>query len=336
MSDRHSRQARFAPIGAVGQERLRSARVLVAGCGALGSAAAEMLARAGVGRLRLVDRDVVEESNLQRQCLYAQADAAEGAPKALAAARRLAAIDPAVSCEAVVGEITPRTVAGLLDGCDLAVDGLDGFPARHLLNEACCVAGIPWVFAACVGAYALSAPIVPGDGACLRCLQDALPAPGESPTCDTAGIIAPAVQLAAAWQVAEALKILGGDRAALRRELWACDLWKGTFQRLDLSGARDPACLACGPRATRPALAAAEEPAVVLCGRQAVQVRLPAAPDLAALAAGLGPVVSIANPVLVRWRDAGVTATCFADGRVLVQGVGDGQEARAFVGRWVS
>jgi adenylyltransferase/sulfurtransferase len=331
---RHSRQIRFAPIGAAGQERLRAARVAVVGCGALGSACAEQLGRAGVGRLRLIDRDLVEVSNLQRQTLYTLADAEACLPKAVAAAARLAAIDPALECEPVVGELNAGNALALLDGCDLVIDGGDNFPTRHLVNEACCAAGRPWIYGACVGAYGVSAVIVPGETACLRCLQSELPAAGEMPTCDTAGIIAPAVHLVAAWQVAEALKLLCGDRAALRRELWACDLWRNEFRHLSLTGARDPACPACGPAASRPLLAAGVEPAVVLCGRDAVQVRCGAI-ALDALARHLGAHLLLANAHLVRWRADGLTATAFADGRVLVQGAGDPVAARAFCDRWL-
>lgn len=330
--DRHSRQTRFAPIGSAGQERLRAARVAVIGVGALGSAVAELLARAGVGRLRLVDRDVVELSNLQRQALYDQADADAGRPKAHAAAAHLAAIDGSLAIEAIAGELNAASAAGLVTDCDAVVDGLDSFPARHLLNEACCRAGVPWVHGAVLGAYGVSMPVLPGTSACLRCLQDESPAAADNPTCDSAGVIGPAVRLVAAWQAAEVLKLLV-DRAAVRQQLWSCDLWRNTFQRVTVP--RDPACRACGPRADYPALAAGDEPAIVLCGRQAVQVRRAPPGDLGRLAARLGPAVVAANEVFVRFRDGPVTATCFADGRVLVQGNGDPVQARALCDRWL-
>lgn len=334
MSDgRHSRQERFAPIGVTGQERLRASRALVVGIGALGSAAAELLCRAGVGALRLVDRDVVELSNLQRQALYTQADAEAGRPKAHAAAAHLADIDPSCRIEAIAGELNAASAAGLVADCDVVVDGLDNFPARHVLNEACCRAGIPWIHGAVLGAYGTTLSILPGETACLRCLQDEVPSAADNPTCDTAGVIGPAVRLVAAWQAGEALKILAGDRAAVRRELWSCDLWSNRFQRLRIP--RDPACRACGARADYPALAAGDEPAIVLCGRQAVQVRRPPPGDLARLAGRLGPAVVSANEVFVRFRDGEATATCFADGRVLIQGIGDALRARALCDRWL-
>lgn len=332
--DRYSRQERFAPIGAAGQRRLGAARVAVVGCGALGAACAEQLARAGVGRLTLIDRDVVEASNLQRQCLYTEADASAGTPKALAAVRRLAERNVEVVATALVEDLHAGNALRLLAGHDLVLDGTDNFAARHLINEVCVRSGTPWIHGACVGAYGVSLPIMPGEGPCWRCLQDELPAPGEAETCDSAGIIAPAVQLVAAWQVAEALKILVGDRAAVRRALWACDLWKNTFQRLDLSSARDPSCAVCGPAPTWPALTQPPPGAVVLCGRDAVQVRLPARPDLSALLRRLPGAMAIED-VAVRWQDGAVRATCFADGRVLVQGVTDGPAARTFIDRWL-
>jgi adenylyltransferase/sulfurtransferase len=332
---RYSRQIRYAPIGLDGQRRLAAARVLVLGCGALGSAVAEQLCRAGVGALRLVDRDFVEPSNLQRQSLYSERDAAAALPKAVAAAARLGEINAACALEPVVADVRASNVERLLDGCELAVDGSDNFPTRHLLNEACCRRRVPWVYGACVAAYGLSMPIVPGDTPCLRCLQDQLPGAGDSPTCDTAGIIPPIVQVVAGWQVAEALKLLVGDRARLRRELWATDLWAGTQQRLRLDGWRDPACAACGAAPSFPLLSAGDDAAVVLCGRDAVQVQRPAGCDLQLLARRLGPALTAANDHLVRWRDGDTAATCFRDGRVIVQGLADATRARAFCDRWL-
>jgi adenylyltransferase/sulfurtransferase len=331
---RYSRQERFLPIGPGGQQRLTAARVAVVGCGALGAAVAEQLCRAGVGFLRLIDRDFVELSNLQRQSLYDERDAQMALPKAVAAAGRLRQINHACTLEPVVEELRAANAEQLLAGVDLVLDGCDNFPTRHLVNEACARSATPWIYGACVGAYGLSVAIVPGRTPCLRCLQDELPGAGETPTCDTAGIIPPAVQVVAGWQVAEALKLLVGDHAAVRRELWASDLWRGTFQRLRLDGWRDPGCAVCGPQPTFPLLTTGDEAAVVLCGRDAVQVRRSGV-DLPRLAARLGPACLLVNDYLVRWRDGDLTATCFRDGRVIVQGVADGVRARAFCDRWL-
>lgn len=332
--DRYSRQVRFAPIGAAGQSRITAARVAVVGCGALGTAIAEQLCRAGVGFLRLIDRDFVEWSNLQRQSLFSEEDARRVAPKAVAAAERLRAVNGACDVEPLVEDLRAANAERLLAGVGLVLDGCDNFPTRHLINEVCCKQGTPWIYGACVGSYGLSAAILPGQTPCLRCLQDELPGAGETPTCDTAGIIPPAVHLVAAWQVAEALKLLSGDRAAVRRELWASDLWQGTFQRLRLDGWRRPDCPVCGAAPTYPLLCAGDDAAVVLCGRDAVQIRRPGV-DLPRLAGRLGSSLVVANAHLVRWRDGSITATCFADGRVIVQGVADAAAARSLCDRWL-
>lgn len=331
---RYSRQERFAPIGIAGQARLSHARVAIIGCGALGTAIAEQLCRAGVGFLRLIDRDFVEWSNLQRQSLFSEDDARSSAPKAVAAAERLRAINSTCVIEPLVEDLRAANAERLLAGVDLVLDGCDNFPTRHLVNEVCCKQGTPWIYGACVGSYGLSVAILPGQTPCLRCLQDELPGAGETPTCDTAGIIPPAVQMVAAWQVAEALKLLTGDLAAVRRELWASDLWRGTFQRLRLDQWRQPGCAVCGATPTYPLLSAGDDAAVVLCGRDAVQLRRGAV-ELSELARRLGPALVLANEYLVRWQDGGVTATCFRDGRVLVQGVSDASSARTFCDGWL-
>jgi molybdopterin/thiamine biosynthesis adenylyltransferase len=285
--------------------------------------------------LRLVDRDYVEASNLQRQSLYDESDAAHALPKAVAAATHLHAINPACTVEAEVCDARSANIESLLAGMDLAIDGSDNFPTRHLLNEACCKAGKPWVFGACVGSYGLSMPVLPGDTPCLRCMQDQLPEAGDSPTCDTSGIIAPIVHVVAGWQVAEALKILVGDRSAVRRELWATDVWAGTMQRLQQAGWRDSACQVCGTNPSYPLLHAGDQAGVVLCGRDAIQVQRTPVGDMERLRVRLAASVVQANEYLVRWRDGLITATCFRDGRVIVHGVSEIARARAFCDRWL-
>ncbi len=245
--DRHARQMTFPPVGAAGQERLRAARVLVAGCGGLGAAAAELLARAGVGLLRLVDRDVVEWTNLHRTALYDETDAREGRPKADAAARHLAAIDPRVLVEPFVGTIGPASVATAIHGMDLVVDGLDNFPARYALNDACVRAGLPWVHGAVLGAYGVSTTIVPGVTPCLRCLQPELPAPEDAPTCVTAGVLGPAAHLIASLEAAQALRWLVTREAPRPPVMLSVDAWELRPQRIELP-ARDPRCPCCGQR----------------------------------------------------------------------------------------
>ena len=329
--ERYSRQIRFSPIGVAGQQRIAAATVLVVGCGALGTAILDQLVRAGVGTVRLVDRDFVEASNLQRQSLFDEADAAACTPKAIAAASRLARINSFVRLQPEVVDVTARTITRLVAGVDVVLDGTDNFRTRHLINEACVRSGIPWIYGACVGAYGLSLAIRPGVSPCLACLQDQLPGPGETPTCDTVGVVAPIVQQVAAWQVADALRILTGR--APRAELWTCDLWADTFQRVAVTSWRDPACSVCGPTPSYPLLSAPTEVAVTLCGRDSVQIVGPAV-DLGALAARLPECLAV-NDYLIRWRDGERLITAFRDGRILVQGVADGAAARAVIDRWL-
>ena len=334
-AERYSRQIRFAGIGVEGQNRLASSHALIIGCGALGSVASEMLVRAGVGTVTLVDRDFVESSNLQRQSLYTEADAAACTPKAVAAANHLRDLNSAVDIRPVVADCTAENIESLLSGVDVVCDGTDNFQTRHLINDACCALNIPWVYAACVGAYACSWPIIPGETPCFACVQDELPAAGDSPTCDSSGIIAPAVHLAATWQITEVLKILSGNTDQLRKELWASDLWQGTFQRLDLSSWRHDQCSACGTQPSRPFLNAKKQVSITLCGRDGLQITRPAAPDMDRLAQVLAEHIQIANDYLIRWQADELTATCFKDGRIIIQGTQDETRARTFLDRWL-
>jgi len=243
--ERYSRQVLFPPIGEIGQERLRAARVLVAGCGGLGAEAAALLTRAGVGFLRLADRDVVEWTNLHRTALYDEADARERRPKAIAAARRLAAVNAEVAVEPVVGEIGPGSVAALLAGMDLVVDGFDNFPGRYVLNDACVRAGLPWVHGAVLGAYGVSTTIVPGVTPCLRCLQPELPSPEAAPTCVTEGVLGPAAHLTASLEVAQALRWLVTRQAPTPPVMVSVDVWDLRLRRVELPS-RDPQCPCCG------------------------------------------------------------------------------------------
>lgn len=245
--DRYARQTNYPPLGVAGQARLRAARVLVAGCGGLGAEAAELLARAGVGCLRLVDRDVVEWTNLHRTALYDEADARARAPKAVAAARHLAAIDSGLVVEPVVDEVGPGNVAALLSGMDLAVDGFDNFAGRYLLNDACVRAGLSWVHGAVLGAYGVSTTIVPGVTPCLRCLQPELPTPDAAPTCVTEGVLGPAAHLTASLEVAQALRWLVTREAPRPPVMVHVDAWELRLRRVELPP-RDPQCPCCGQR----------------------------------------------------------------------------------------
>ena len=338
-ADRYSRQTRYAPLGVAGQERLAGARVAVAGCGALGGVVAMALARAGVGHLRLIDRDVPEPSNLPRQVLFDEGDVAAGLPKAVASANTLARINSAVRIEAVVADITPASAMDLLAGVDLIVDGMDNFEARFLINEVACRRSIPWVHGGAIGAEGRVLAVVPGRTACLRCLIPEPPAAGVLPTCDTAGILGPTALVVGAVEAAEAIKLLAGgvDRAGNR--LFVCDLWDGVWRTVDLEPLAREGCPTCrggdfpwleGRTAGR---------AAALCGRDAVQVAPPAAGsvDLAALASRLGAFAPVTgNAWLVRAEvEPGIELSVFADGRAIVAGTREESRARAIVARYV-
>jgi molybdopterin/thiamine biosynthesis adenylyltransferase len=333
---RYSRQELFSGIGAEGQRRLRGSRVVVIGCGALGTSLSEMMARAGVGALTVVDRDFVEESNLQRQALFDQADADEALPKAVAAERHLRRLNPDVSVTGVVADLEANNAAALIKGADVVLDGTDNFETRFLVNDVCLAAGIPWIYGACVGAYGLALAIRPRVSPCLRCVIEDLPAPGSSPTCDTVGVIAPIARVVAGIQAAEALKILAGQTGALLPGIVGIDLWKGTFDVFNLSG-RAPSCPACreGRYDFAERLTA---PAELLCGRDAVQVRPTSAArlDLAALALRLAAVVVVrANEYLLRFETAEASIAVFADGRAIVKGARDAARARALYAQYI-
>jgi molybdopterin-synthase adenylyltransferase len=334
--DRYSRQTLFARLGPAGQERLRAAIVLLAGCGGLGAESASLLARAGVGRLRIVDRDVVELTNLQRQAMFDEADVAGAVPKAVAAAEHIATINSEVTVEPIVADLHAGNVAALLAGVDLVVDGFDNFEGRYLLNDACVSAGVPWVYGAVVGSYGVSTLVVPGRTPCLRCVQPDRPAPGTSPTCDTVGILGPAAHLVASLQVAQALRWLATREAPAPAVMTAVDVWDLRLQRIELPE-RDPRCPCCGERRFE-FLAGAPEPAETLCGRDAVLVRTAsgAAPEFEAIAARLRPLGEVlVNEFVLRFRTAEHELTLFADGRAIVKGTSDPALARSLVSRYL-
>jgi len=334
---RYSRQELFAPIGPEGQAKLRGARVLVVGCGALGSAVAETLTRAGVGRLTVVDRDLVEPSNLQRQSLFDEDDAAQARPKAAAAEARLRRINSEVDVKGVVADVDAAVAAGLVGDADLVLDGTDNFETRYVLNDVCLREGVPWVYGACVASHGAVLAVRPGETACLRCVVGERPAPGSGETCDTVGVVAPVVQAVAAVQGAEALKLLTGNTPALLPGLVTLDLWAGAFEVTDLSG-RAPWCPSCVDGRYDYVEAGASGPgASVLCGHEAVQ--LPAggeAVDLGTLAARLRPAGEVMeNEYLVRFRSPEAELVVFADGRTIVKGVTDAAGARSVFARYV-
>ena len=334
---RYSRQELFPGIGREGQARIAQARVVVVGCGALGSVLAEMMTRAGVRALTVIDRDYVEESNLQRQALFDEEDVARGLPKAAAAEARLRRINSLVEVRGIVTDLAVDNAKDLLAGATLVLDGTDNFETRFLLNDVCLRERIPWVYGACVGSYGLALLVRPGVSPCLRCVLEEMPAPGTSPTCDTAGVIAPIVHVVAGLQAAEALKLLAGREEALRPGIVSVDLWRGHFETMDFGG-QAPWCPACTEGRYDYASRAAIEGAAVLCGRDAVQVRAPHGTlvDLASLAARLAPAGDVtANEHLVRFRAPGAELVVFRDGRAIVKNAKDAAQARSVYARYV-
>lgn len=344
--DRYHRQVLLPQIGAAGQARLATARVLVVGCGALGGVIAEQLARAGVGSLVLVDRDVVEWTNLQRQTLFDEADAAEAIPKAVAAKRRLGRVNGSIEIEAVVGDLHAGNVeqlAGVERGgrrASVILDGTDNVETRYLLNDLAVKHGIPWVYGACVGTEGRVMAIRPGVTPCLRCVFRDPPSGAELPTCDTAGVLSAASGVVASLQVVAALQILAGQAPDLAPRLLAADVWKGRFRGLDL-GERSVDCPACARRGFE-FLERVDGPTTALCGRGAVQVRPSGGSNPFDLDAAAGKLARLGivqrTPYLLRCRlrdDERVELTLFHDGRLIVSGTTDPGRAKSLYARYV-
>jgi molybdopterin/thiamine biosynthesis adenylyltransferase len=351
LADRYSRQMLFAGIGPTGQQRLATAHAAIIGVGATGAATAQLLARAGVGRLTLIDRDFVEPSNLQRQILFDEADAREALPKAIAAQRKLATINSTCHVEAHVADLIPANIHELLAGPHILLDCTDNFETRYLLNDYAVSTGTPWIYAAAVAAYAATMNILPKAETAIRnqelgisseaaptaCLACVFPAPptGAVETCDTAGILSTAVNLAASLQTTEALKFLTGQPETMRRTLVSYDLWTGEHSAINTSTPR-PGCEVCGERRFR-YLAGEARPHITLCGRNSVQIHEHNRPlDLASLAARLTPLGPVrANDMLLRFTHGDYTLTAFPDGRALIHGTTDVALARSLYARFI-
>jgi molybdopterin-synthase adenylyltransferase len=337
MNERYSRQVLFREIGREGQERLLASRVLIVGCGALGASHAEMLSRAGVGRLRIVDRDFVEFTNLQRQTLFKESDAEERLPKAIAAKQRIAEINSEIDVEAVVADVNNSNVESLIEGCDIVLDGTDNFQVRYLLNDACIKGGKTWIYGAAVSSYGTTMTIRPGETPCLRCIFEEMPDAGSAPTCDTAGVIMPIISSISAIQVAEAVKLLVGDTASLHGSLVQIDIWANDWRKIKLAGPNED-CVCCVKKRFEFLDADAREFSAVLCGRNAVQIAPPHPTelDLSSLAANLSAVSEVKqNEYLVRFAANGHEITVFRDGRAIVKGTDDISEARTLYARYV-
>ena len=333
-SEKYSRQILFAPIGTEGQQKLLRSRVVILGCGALGTAQANALVRAGVGMVRLVDRDFVEESNLQRQMLFDEADAQASLPKAVAAERKLHQINSDVKVEGIVADVDSSNIEDFIERFDVVLDATDNFETRYLLNDAAVKLGIPWVYGAVVASYASTMTIVPGRTACLACVFPKAPG-GAHETCDTVGVIGPAVSWAAALQSAEALKILLGCQSALHGSLVAYDLWSNHFQQI--KAPPDSQCRVCVGRQFA-YLEQGGASHVSMCGRNSVQIH-PAESrniDLFALRTRLERFGSVlANEFLLKLSLDKHELTVFRDGRVIVKGTQDPAVARGLYARYI-
>jgi adenylyltransferase/sulfurtransferase len=334
--ERYSRQILFRGIGAEGQRQLAAGRVAIVGCGATGSALAQLLARAGVGQLRIIDRDYVEASNLQRQSLFDETDAAESLPKAIAAARKIASFNSEIQVEARVEDVVPHNIEALLEEIDVILDGTDNFETRYLVNDYAVKASLPWVYAAAVGSYGATLNVLPGKTACLACIFPDTPR-GMVETCETSGILNTAVNMVASVAATEAMKLLvGGDALGrLRQTLWSFDVWNNEQAEI-AAGKPRAGCRACGER-DFVHLAGEARPHITLCGRNSVQIHERARPiDFAEMQRRLQSlgVVRHNEFVLKFWREP-YEMTLFPDGRAIIKGTTDAGVARSLYARYV-
>jgi molybdopterin-synthase adenylyltransferase len=337
IDDRYSRQVLFSLIGAEGQERLRASRVLIIGCGALGTAQAETLSRAGVGTIRIADRDFVEASNLQRQTMFTEADAAERIPKAVAAARHISDINSEIKVEPEVVDVNHSNVERLMENTDLVLDGTDNFTTRYLINDACVKHNKNWIYGAAVGSYGVTMTILPHQTACLRCVFEEPPPAASAPTCDTAGVIMPIISIVAAVQVSEALKLLTDRRTDLHGSLMQFDVWQNEWRKINPGGPA-PECPTCSLARYDTLKPESGEFVAVLCGRNAVQISAgqSARVDFESLAARLRQNGEVKfNEYLLRFRTGDFELTVFKDGRSIVRGTDDVSIARSLYAKYI-
>ncbi|TVR73785.1 MAG: thiazole biosynthesis adenylyltransferase ThiF [Sphaerobacteraceae bacterium] len=334
---RYARQRILGVIGETGQQRLLDARIAILGVGALGTHVADTLTRAGVGFIRLVDRDLPELSNLQRQILFDLSDVERGVPKAAAAAERLSAVNPNIEFEPLVTDINPTNIERMISDVDLVIDGSDNFELRYLLNDAAIKHSVPWVYGGVISTHGMSMTIRPGISPCLRCVFPESPAPGDAPTCDTAGVLGAAVAMVASIQSTEAIKYLTGDHDSLSQHLTMIDLWEMSFRQVSL-GERDPSCPACGNHDFAFLDRQAPRQTTDLCGSDSIQIMIDPAPSLSleSLANRLRDAGEVSyNAYLLRVQLNGYQMTVFPDGRAIIKGTTDPGEARSLYARYV-
>jgi sulfur carrier protein ThiS adenylyltransferase len=336
MNERYSRQVLFPGIGKEGQEKISRKHVLLIGAGALGSGDAEVLARAGVGKITIIDRDYVEASNLQRQQLYTEEDVVEKLPKAAAAKKRLSTINSEVDIEAIIGDATPEILEERVADVDVIIDATDNFETRMAINDVSQKHNIPWIYGACVGSFGMTFSIIPGKTPCLNCLLRTIPLQGM--TCDTGGIISPAVQMVIAHQTAEALKILAEDWEAVRTSFVSFDLWRNQYTSMKMSKAKFAGCSSCGENRTYPYLDQENmTKTTVLCGRDTVQIR-PSSKGEISLKQLAGQFDSLGfsvkgNPYLIAVEMGKERMVIFKDGRALIHGTKDLTHAKSLYQR---
>lgn len=337
MNERYSRQILFSGIGEEGQRRLQQSRVLIVGCGALGSAQAESLARAGVGRIRIADRDFVEASNLQRQTMFTERDASERIPKAVAAARHVGEINQEVAVESEIVDVNHSNIERLINDCDVVLDGTDNFATRYLINDACVKHDVNWIYGAAVGSYGVTMTIQPHQTPCLRCVFEEAPPAASAPTCDTAGVIMPIISIVASVQVAETLKLLTGQDERLHGALMQFDVWQNEWRKIN-PGSPSPDCPTCGLANFATLDAAAGDFAAVLCGRNAVQIS-PAEStqiDFEQLAERLRVTGEVKfNEYLLRFRTGDFEVTVFQDARSIIRGTSEIKTARSLYAKYI-
>lgn len=337
--ERYSRQMRFYGVKEEGQRRLADTHVTLCGCGALGTVLANSLVRAGVGHVRIVDRDFIETSNLQRQVLFDEHDVAENLPKAEAAARKLAAINSDVHVEPIVTDIDRTNILELCKDADLILDGTDNFEIRYLINDVAVKLGKPWVYGGSVGSHGQTMTILPGETPCLRCVFEAAPAPGEAGTCETAGVLGPVVQIIASYQATEAIKILAGHKAKINRELIYVDVWENLTKRIKIApllGKVD--CPCCQRKRFEWLEGEMGTHTTSLCGRNAVQVAHRSAEKLnfEDMARHLGELGQVSyNRFLLKFAAEGYDFTVFPDGRAIIKGTNDVEKARTLYAKYV-
>ena len=334
LKERYSRQVLFSGIGEEGQRRLEAARVAIVGCGATGSAVASLLARSGVGTLRIIDRDYVEPSNLHRQTLFDEADAAESLPKAVAAAKKIATFNSQIVVEPEVADLTPANIEPLLEGMQLILDGTDNFETRYLVNDYSVKQGVPWIYAAAVASYGVTLNVLPGKTACLACMFPDPPS-GTFETCETAGILNSAVNLVASIEASEALKMIVGAEGMLRRTLLSFDVWRNERSEV-AAGTPRKGCRACGEREFIH-LAGEGRPHITLCGRNSVQIHERHRPvDFSEMSVRLQPHGAVRHNdfVLKFWHEP-YEMTLFPDGRAIIKGTTDTAVARSLYARYV-